>query len=316
MLTRILIFLIFFIGQPAFASKCYGEDPCFACHTCEYCKHCNSGGNPCGVLKAERGLTNSAAKPVHSAAQVVHPKPQNSEIEIWGPGVKKGEWFFGPDNHIHQRKKAPAQVAPPVAPKIKSYVQPSPTELPAMSDFGSAFVSPPMARTENNSLQAPIQQPSQPVIPPTWKLQIIPFMVNGSNPSIVGFHWIADTQPSSKVDAWNAWGERFLHLVYQELAVQPGIVSNNFSCLFEIFVRADGKLLLKELGSTGSQNIRSLEVAVLSLSGRPELAFPCPLHDDTIYISGQLAYAPDQATADVWGRVQQRPNTIFNRFVW
>jgi hypothetical protein len=271
------------------------------------------------VLKAERGLSDTPAKPTHSATHVVHPKPQNSEVEIWGPGMKKGEWFVGPDNHIHQKKKASTQIAPPVAPKIKSYIQSAPTQMPAVSNFGSAFVSNPIPRPETDNSQPPSPQPiqpSQPTIPATWKLQIIPFMVNGSNPSIVGSHWITDTQSSSKIDAWNAWGERFLHLVYQGLAAQPGAVSNNFSCSIEIFVRADGKLIVKELGAGGGQNIERLEAAVNALSGRPELAFPCPLRDDTIFITGQLAYAPDPVTTDVWGRVQQRPNNIFNRFVW
>lgn len=50
-----------FFDAPALAARCYGRDPCNACRNCSACAHCNSGGNPCGVMKAMLGSSRTVA---------------------------------------------------------------------------------------------------------------------------------------------------------------------------------------------------------------------------------------------------------------
>lgn len=50
------------LAEPAFASKCYGEDPCSACRTCSSCKHCAVYGGTCGICKPARGTGASKGK--------------------------------------------------------------------------------------------------------------------------------------------------------------------------------------------------------------------------------------------------------------
>lgn len=73
-LTGVAVF-----DAPALAARCYGRDPCNACRNCSACAHCNSGGNPCGVMKAMMGSSRTVAPmyvpPVY-APRVVTPTVQ------------------------------------------------------------------------------------------------------------------------------------------------------------------------------------------------------------------------------------------------
>lgn len=54
LLFAAVIFLAAGNLSPAFASKCYGLDPCEACRNCHACKHCHELGGKCGVCKRDR----------------------------------------------------------------------------------------------------------------------------------------------------------------------------------------------------------------------------------------------------------------------
>ena len=80
-----------FFDAPALAARCYGRDPCNACRNCSACAHCNSGGNPCGVMKAMMGSSSTVAPmyvpPVYAPRVVTPtaprpvPRPSRTVVE-------------------------------------------------------------------------------------------------------------------------------------------------------------------------------------------------------------------------------------------
>ena len=76
-----------FFDAPALAARCYGRDPCNACRNCSACAHCNSGGNPCGVMKAMMGSSRTVAPmyvpPVYAPRVTTPtvPRPSRAVVE-------------------------------------------------------------------------------------------------------------------------------------------------------------------------------------------------------------------------------------------
>ena len=76
-----------FFDAPALAARCYGRDLCNACRNCSACAHCNSGGNPCGVMKAMMGSSRTVAPmyvpPVYAPRVTTPtvPRPSRAVVE-------------------------------------------------------------------------------------------------------------------------------------------------------------------------------------------------------------------------------------------
>ncbi len=287
------------VGAAARAATCYGNDPCNACHTCGYCKHCNSGGNPCGVLRAERGQGRSSmnthrTKIIHGSKSD-HPKALDAVVPstfFSRPGVTLTRSSHRQyKNDLHDLGVAsPANTLP----------EPSPVPV----------------RTLINS---PIDngRDSSPVVtgpPCIWQLSVTPTNVSGMPESLVGFrHW-TDMQKPGLVESWDNWAKRLMHLIYANLTLEQGERSLFETCV--IYVRADQKIMLSMEVSSNSKNMERLKRAVERLNGCPELVFPTQLQSDTVNITGQLAFAPVRVSRDVWGRVEPAVESSRNRYSW
>lgn len=296
----VLFALLLMPGSPTLAATCYGDDPCRACSSCGYCAHCNSGGNPCGVLKALRGITSSSVRPhrVHSTHLPV--ASPSRPMEVVGPGLKRGEWIFDGHRLIHAKSSTPKRIQGAQGP-IKS---------PASEIYAE---SPDSNLIEGQNMPVPAL-PVNNGPPCVWQLSVIPSHISTAPDCLVHFNHWTDMQPEGRTKTWDNWATNLLHLIYTDIKVQPGTQSSFENCI--IYVRSDRKIMLKDLSDSRSGNIQKLQSAVDQLNGRSELAFPTPLLDDTVSIICMVGYAPERVTLDVWGRPQAAEVTNRNRSTW
>ncbi|MBA4078505.1 MAG: hypothetical protein C0508_25980 [Cyanobacteria bacterium PR.023] len=127
------------------------------------------------------------------------------------------------------------------------------------------------------------------------------------------YHW-SDMQKPGVIDTWDKWAKGLMHIVYADVSATPGQKS-----MFEdylIYVRSDKKIMMKTSGYSNSKNLELLRAAVDRLNGREELAFPTPLVADTVFISGQIAFAPERISRDVWGRPEPKEKSNWNQYAW
>lgn len=149
-----------------------------------------------------------------------------------------------------------------------------------------------------------------------WKLQVTPMSLNFGPESLIHLHYWTDLRPSGRAEAWNSWGSRILHMVFANLNTFRGNSSEPFE-QFTIYVRSDGQIKMTESGNVSTGNLQSLRTSVEALNGLPDLKFPTPLRDDTVFVTGQLGYGVDQSgMRDVWGRRQDASSTLANRMSW
>lgn len=292
----LVLSIVFLCRSPVEAATCYGNDPCRACSSCGYCGNCNSGGNPCGVLKALKGISSPSSSVRGSSVLVTPIKVQRRHYEARSAETAKYRISsFRSKQPITAVKSIRTT---PAAELNQSLPEPSPVPVNA-----------PISRTAQPSLSKPVLTESMGSC--VWQLTVDRSSAYGDSESLVGFyHWGGMDEPG-KIEAWNNWAKRILHLIYAGITSQQGTRSQFEN--YTIYVRADGKVMLKGDSSLSGDNMAKLKSVVAQLEGRPELVFPTSLTADTVFLTGQLGYGPLRVAKDVWGRPEESTNSRYPR---
>jgi hypothetical protein len=127
-------------------------------------------------------------------------------------------------------------------------------------------------------------------------------------------------QTARQFDLWNRWSERFLHMIYANLAAfGPSRYDeqnpNERSYVFYVYVREDGRIRVEPLPENPYVE------CITAIAGRPELAFPTKTNSDTVAVKFEINWGSPKRDPlpDMWGRSSRRTfnaDPYYYRYSW